>query len=195
MNTLAQLLSSRTRAEIFRLLFGMQSAPLHLRALERGSGVTVASVRQELGKLERLGMVARRRDGNRTYYTAQTGHPLYSDIRGLVLKTSGLVELLQKALSTDGIACAFVFGSLASGTATPDSDVDLFVVGSLGLRRVTALLSGLGHRLGREINPHIFSVAEFARRRDAREHFVGNVLAAPKLFVIGSDHDLATLGT
>ena len=195
MNTLTQLLSSRTRAEIFRLLFGLPSEPLHLRALERESGLTVAAVRQELGKLERLGLVVQRRDGNRTYYTAQTGHPLYSDIRSLVLKTSGLVELLHKALSANGVASAFVFGSLANGTATPESDVDLFVIGSLGLRRVTALLSGLGHRLGREINPHIFSVAEFARRRDTREHFVGAVLAAPKLFVIGSDHDLATLGT
>ena len=194
MNVLAQLLSSRTRAEIFRLLFGVQAAPAHLRALARQSGLNVASVRQEIGKLVRLGVVVRRLDGNRTYYAAQEQHPLFIDIRGLVLKTCGLAEVLQMALKTEDLQCAFVFGSLASGAANAASDIDLLVIGDLGLRPLTAALSGVGEKLGRVINPHILTPAEFQKRLRARDHFLTTVLAAPKIFVIGSEHDLAALG-
>src|SRR5882757_9394994 len=98
MNTLAELLSSRVRAEIFRLLFGLTVRELHVRELERQSGLADATVRQELKKLTRMGIVQARRDGNRTYYRASAQHPLYDDIRNLVIKTNGLADVLRDAL-------------------------------------------------------------------------------------------------
>src|SRR6266705_6345829 len=80
MNTLADLLSSRVKAEVFRLLFGTVDQELHVREIERRSGLADATVRQELKRLTRLGVIELRRDGNRTYYHASTSHPLYSDI-------------------------------------------------------------------------------------------------------------------
>lgn len=76
MNTLAELLSSRVKAEIFRLMFGAGNGELHVREIERRSGLADATVRQELKRLTRLGVVEPRRDGNRTYYHANTQHPL-----------------------------------------------------------------------------------------------------------------------
>ncbi|MBW1818170.1 MAG: winged helix-turn-helix transcriptional regulator [Deltaproteobacteria bacterium] len=90
MNTLNEILSSRTRAEIFRLLFGLSSEELHVRELERRTGLNESSIRQELKKLVRLELLIRRKDGNRTYYRANENNPLYTEIRKLVLKTSGL---------------------------------------------------------------------------------------------------------
>src|SRR5689334_6329301 len=112
MNTLAELLSSRVKAETLRLLFGVIPQELHVREIERQSGLADATVRQELRRLSRLGIVESRPDGNRTYYRANTRHPLYPDLHNLVLKTSGLVEVLREALDSSEIQMAFVFGSI-----------------------------------------------------------------------------------
>lgn len=194
MNTLAELLSSRVKAETFRLLFGIPGRELHVREIERQSGLADATVRQELKRLSRLGVVEARRDGNRTYYHANDRHPLYPDIRNLVLKTSGLVDLLREALAHPGVRVAFVFGSLANGTDNAQSDVDLLVVGALGLRQLSRLLSGVSAKVGREVNPHVFTIEEYARRKKARDHFVSTLLRGPKLFVVGSEHELEAMG-
>ena len=194
MNTLVELLSSRVKAEVFRLLFGTIGGELHVREIERQSGLADATVRQELKRLARLGLVEARRDGNRTYYHANKLHPLYPDIRNLVLKTSGLVDLLRRALAHPGIQVAFVFGSLASGNEKAHSDVDLMVIGIISLRQLGKQLSGVATKVGREINPHVFTSEEFVQRKNARDHFLTTVLKAPRLFVIGSEHELETMG-
>src|SRR5882724_4845740 len=129
MNVLAELLSSRVKAEVFRLLFGATQRELHVREIERQSRLADATVRQELKRLSRLGIVESRIDGNRTYYRANTRHPLYPDIRNLVLKTEGLVEVLREALVSPDIKLAFVFGSIAAGSEKAESDIDLMVIG------------------------------------------------------------------
>lgn len=151
-------------------------------------------LRQELKRLLRVGVIESRLDGNRTYYRANTRHPLYPDIRSLVLKTGGLAEALREALASPDIKLAFVFGSVAAGAETADSDIDLIVIGSLSLRQLSRLLSGVAARVGREINPHVFTAEEFTRRMRALDHFITTVLAAPKLVVIGNEDELTTMG-
>ena len=194
MNTLADLLSSRVKAEMFRLLFGTVDQELHVREIERRSGLADATVRQELKRLTRLGVVELRRDGNRTYYHANTEHPLFPDIRNLVLKTSGLSDVLREALAPSEVRLAFVFGSLARGKGRAESDIDLMVIGTIGLRQLGKLLSGVGAKLGREINPHVLTPEEFAKRRKTREHFITTVLGEPRLFVIGNEDELKAMG-
>jgi DNA-binding transcriptional ArsR family regulator len=194
-NQLAELLSSRGRAEIFRLLFGPTRGELHVRELERRTGLSDATVRQELKKLSRLGVVEARRDGNRTCYRANDVHPLYPDIRNLVLKTSGLTDVLREALDGAGdVELAFVFGSIASNTAKAHSDIDLMVIGTIGLRQLSKRLSGLEAKLGREVNPHVLTPEEFARRAGERDHFITAVLKGPRLFVVGGEDELRRLG-
>ena len=195
MNQLAELLSSRGRAEIFRLLFGPAGEELHVRELERRTGLSDATVRQELKKLSRLGVVEARRDGNRAYYRANNAHPLYPDIRNLVLKTSGLTDVLREALSgAEDIELAFVFGSVASNTAKAHSDIDLMVIGTIGLRQLGKRLSGIEAKLGREVNPHVLTPQAFAWRASEGEHFIRTVLKGPRLFVVGGEDELRRLG-
>jgi uncharacterized protein len=190
MDTLAQLVCSRVRSEIFRVLFGLDESELHLREIGRQTGFAIGTVQQDIGKLVKLGLVIRRQDGNRVCYSANVSHPLYPDIRQIVLKTVGLADVLAELLKDDGIRCAFVFGSAASGKTDSDSDIDLMVIGNIGLRIVSDLLSEAGTRLGREINPHVMSVAEFEKRLSEQDHFLASVLASPKIFAAGSEHDL-----
>jgi predicted nucleotidyltransferase len=167
---------------------------LHVREIERQTGLTIATVRQELQKLERTELVIARRDGNRLYYQANKTHPLYSDIHNLVLKTSGLVEVLKEVLDRAEIKIAFVFGSIAGDDLGAGSDVDLLVVSETGLRAVSEWLSGISETIGREVNPYILSETEFKKRSQRGEHFLKQVLNSPKLFIVGNEDDLKAMG-
>lgn len=193
-NRLAELLSSRARAEIFRLLLNGMGEELHVREIERRSGLNDSTLRQELRKLLRLDLVQSRKDSNRVYYRAKTENPLYPDIRNLVLKTSGLADVLRSMLEDKRIRMAFVFGSIARGEEKAGSDVDLMLIGELGLRDLSRLLSGIEEKIGREVNPHVLRGEEFKKRIRAKEHFVSNVMEAPKIFIIGSQHELEAMG-
>ena len=194
MNRLAELLSSRARAEIFRLLLSGTGEELHVREIERRSGLNDSTLRQELRKLVRLDLVQSRRDSNRVYYRAKTESPLYPEIRNLVLKTSGLSDVLKSALTDKRIRVAFVFGSIASEEEKAGSDVDLMVIGQLGLRDLSRLLSGIEEKIGREVNPHVLREEEFRKRIRAKEHFVSSVMETPKIFIIGSQRELEAMG-
>ena len=194
MNRLAELLSSRARAEIFRLLLSGTGEELHVREIERRSGLNDSTLRQELRKLVRLDLVQSRRDSNRVYYRAKTESPLYPEIRNLVLKTSGLSDVLKSALTDKRIRMAFVFGSIARGEEKAGSDVDLMVIGQLGLRDLSRLLSGIEEKIGREVNPHVLREEEFRKRIRAKEHFVSSVMETPKIFIIGSERELEAMG-
>jgi predicted nucleotidyltransferase len=102
--------------------------------------------------------------------------------------------VLGKALTDPEVQLAFVFGSIARGETHAESDVDLMVIGSIGLRGLTKLLSGVAEVVGREINPHILTPEEFRERKRNKDHFVTSVLAAPMLFVKGTEHELAAMG-
>jgi predicted nucleotidyltransferase len=193
MDELATLIGSKTRAEIFRLLFQRAGTELYLRELQRRSGLSIRPVQQELNKLAQIGLVKLRNDGNRIYYGANTEHPLFPEIRGIVEKTSGVSSSLATALAGPGVALAFVFGSVGTGTARPDSDLDLFVIGDLGLRTLVKRLAGMSERVGRVINPHVMSKEEFSRKARTKDHFVSNVLGGKRTFVIGSEDGLRRL--
>jgi predicted nucleotidyltransferase len=192
---LTSFLSSRTRAAFLRLLFGLKTAPLHTRELARQAGVTARSVQKEASTLLKLGLLTVRKDGNRTYYDANRQHPIYKEIHDMVLKTSGLVDIINQALgNATGVSCAFIFGSIASGTENADSDIDLMVIGTVGLRKLSSLLSGVSEALGREINPHIMTQEEFGRRLKKNEHLISRILESPKIFVIGTEDELEAMG-
>jgi predicted nucleotidyltransferase len=89
---------------------------------------------------------------------------------------------------------AFVFGSIARGEERAGSDVDLMVIGQLGLRDLSRLLSGIEEKIGREVNPHVLREEEFRKRIRAKEHFASNVMEAPKIFIIGSERELEAMG-
>jgi len=194
MTDLAAIVASRVKAEIFRLLFGLRRPELHLREIVRQSGLSLGTVQQELKGLAGVGLLKSRRDGNRVYFSANPEHPAHRELCALVLKTNGLAGVLSKALTAPEVQLAFVFGSIARGETQAGSDVDLMVIGPIGLRGLTQLLSGVAEVVGREINPHILTPEEFRERKRSKDHFVTSVLAAPMLFVKGTEHELAAMG-
>lgn len=194
MSLLAEILSSRVREQMFLHLFDGLNRELHMRELERRSGFAIGTVQTELKKLARLDLIVSRRDGNRLYYSANQTHPLYGDICRLVAKTSGIIGRLQAALGErPDIICAFLFGSVAADTAGAQSDLDLMIIGSVGLRQLSAVLKEVAHTAEREINPYIVSAQELKQRLQSRDHFMKNVMDAQKVFIKGEKDDLAEL--
>jgi len=195
MSVLPELLSSRTRAEVLRILFGLELKEVHLREITRRSGFSVGSIQNELKKLRKLDLIAVRRDGNRLYYRANPEHPLFSILHDLVMKTNGLAEILKKRLQDLSIKAAFVYGSIADGKEKGNSDIDLFIIGALNLRVAAAKLAGITSEIGREVNPFIISEDEFRARLAKKDHFVSRVMESVKIYIVGGEHELAAMGS
>ena len=193
MNALELLFCSRTRAGILSCLFGATTQRVHLRALVRETGVSLGTIQQDLRKLVGMGLVCAERDGNRLYYTANLKHPLYPPLRELVLRTTGVYGVLQETLGTEDIQYAYVFGSIASGKAHATSDIDLMVLGSIGLRKLASRLNAISAKLGREINPHVMTVDEYLDRCRTGEHFVGSVIKTERRMLVGDIDELGRL--
>ena len=193
MKILSEILSSKSRAAILRLLFDGSERELHVREIQRRSGFSVRTVRDELERLLKLDLIRRREDGNRVYYRAKVEHPLYSELVTIVIKTAGLADILRDVLVDQDIAIAFVFGSVASGEELATSDVDLMIIGDISLREAAGMLRGAGERIGREINPFVISASELRDRVRSADGFLGRVMAGPKIFIIGTQDDLEGL--
>lgn len=186
-------LGSRARQAILAQTHLVPEQEFYLRELVRATGFAPRTVQVALDHLVTAGILTERRDGNRRYLRASNGHPLYAAIRDIVLKTAGIVPVLREALGSEGVSLAFVFGSMAAGTADAGSDIDLMVVGGAGLREVARRLSPAAERLGREVTPVVWTRKEFRERRRRGDHFLTRVLANPRLMVIGDDDDLGRL--
>ena len=192
---LNDLFLTKSRAAVLLGLFGLNAEEIHLRAIQRTSGLSIRAIQLEVERLLRHDLILERRDGNRRYFSANRSHPLFADLHSIVLKTSGLVEVLREGLGTDGIEVAFVFGSVARNEERSHSDVDVFIIASIGLREVATRLLGATETVGREINPHVYPVDEFRERWKSNDSFLERVMGSNKLFIVGSEDELARLGT
>jgi len=194
MSLLAEILSSKVREGLFQNLFDGRVVELHMRELERRTGCAIGTIQTELKKLSRLDLVCSRRDGNRLYYSAKREHPLYQDICSMVRKTVGITGLLKDSIAEcEDIEYAFIFGSMTEDEQGAESDIDLMVIGTIGLRSLSGLLVAVTEATGREINPHVLSANELKKRVEAQEHFISNVMNTSKTFIKGGENDFKRL--
>jgi len=150
-------------------------------------GVPSSSLQRELHDLSEAGILKTSRQGRMVYYQANRDSPVFPDLRGLLLKTAGLVDVLAEALKPVAakVATAFVYGSIAAGSDEADSDIDLMVVGQVSPQDLALPLRRARESLGREINPTVYTPAEFERKHAANDPFLRQVLDRPKLVVLG----------
>jgi predicted nucleotidyltransferase len=151
-----------------------------------------SSLQRELSSLEQSGILQQRRDGRRTYFKAETRSPIFRELRSIFEKTVGLIPTLKVALRPfeNKIVCAFVYGSIARREEHATSDVDLMVIGSVGLAELAPILAKLERRIGREVNVTNYSVNEFRKKTAGGDHFLTTVLNGTLQFVKGEQRDL-----
>jgi predicted nucleotidyltransferase len=163
--------------------------------LARRMGVPSSSLQRELRDLAEVGILKTHRQGNMVYYQADADSPVFPDLRGLLLKTAGLVDVLADALKSVAVnlRTAFVYGSIAAGAEKTDSDIDLMVIGHVSPAELAMPLRRARELLGREINPTVYTAAEFGKKHAADDHFLKQVLDKPKIFVIGNEYELGKI--
>ena len=192
----AQRLFGKTRHAVLGLLYGQPDREFYQQEITREVGVNLSAVQRELRNLVEADVVTFERRGNRVYYRANRAAPIFADLQGMVLKTVGLADVLRSALEPlrEKISIAFVFGSLAAGGSSSESDVDLMIIGSAGLRELAPVLSTVSDRLGREVNPVTLSPDEWEERLRDEDHFLSAVAREPKIIVLGVQDELDRLG-
>ena len=186
--SISKALFSDSQSRVFRWVFGQPERGYHLNELRRLTGLGSASLQRELGKLATAGLVRSEKVGNLRRFQANTESPVYEELAALTRKTLGAQPLLQEALAPmrSKLGLAFIYGSIAKGTDTAKSDIDVMVVGDdLLLSDVLKLLLPVESQLGRKINPTLYTPAEFKHRRAQKDSFLNRVLAQPVIPLIG----------
>lgn len=185
--TAAALLFAAYHLRLLAVLLMRPDDSFHLRELERLASVNAGTAHRELKRMETAGLVHSRRVGNQVRYQAERRCPIFSELQSILRKSVGLADVLREALAplTDEIEQAFVFGSVASGSEGPGSDIDLMIVGNASFIDVVGALHPCHERLGREVNPIVMRPHEFAERRHD-EGFLARVMHQPRVAVIGA---------
>jgi predicted nucleotidyltransferase len=192
--SLADALFSTTQQRVLGLLFGQPERSFYATELIGLAGAGSGAVQRELARLEQSGLVTVRRLGTQKHYQANPESPLFRELASIARKTVGLAEPLRQALAplASRVIAAFVYGSVAKRRDTAASDIDLMVVSDrLTYADVFGALEPLTAKLGRTINPTVYSSRELARRRKEENAFVTRVLAQPKVWIIGTEDDLS----
>ena len=192
--SLASTLLPGYRRRVLGLLLLRPEEALHGREIARRTGLPAGTLTRELKRLADVGLLKRERRGNQQVYCANTSCPVFNEVAGILRKTSGLADVLIEALAPAAhqLHVAFVFGSMAQGHESSASDVDVMLIGDIGFAAAVNLLYPVQATLGREVNPKVFTAVEFSKKATI-EPFLCDVLAKPKIFLIGGDHDLAEL--
>ena len=193
---IAGALFSKVQQSVLGILFGNAHRSFYVNEIISMANVGAGAVHRELKRLELAGLVTVNRVGNQKHFQANSQSPVFDEIQGLVIKTCGLADVIGEALSdvSGQIIAAFVFGSVARGEDSGSSDIDLMVLSEdLSYADLFGALERATGRLGRTVNPTVYSFEEFARRKDQGNEFILKVLEQPKIWIIGGDRDL-TIG-
>jgi predicted nucleotidyltransferase len=188
-------LFGRTRSALLAMLYGHTKESFYMRQLARATGSGHGAVQRELAQLTEMGLVVRTTQGNQVLYRANGRSPVFTEVKSLIAKTVGVHDVLRSALAMLGskVEIAFVYGSMARHEEQPNSDVDVMILGEASFSELVAALSSTQKKLGREVNPSVFSTTEFRSKVRAGNHFLKKVLGEKKLFVIGTQDELTKL--
>lgn len=195
MSLLAAALFPKAKREVLSLLFSSPDRDFHIREVARTSSLAVGQTQRELHKLERAGVLVRSERGQLVLYRANPSCPIFKELRGIVTKVLATVPSLTKALSSlaDEVELAFVYGSVARGEDTSESDIDLMVIGDVKFSAVVAAIRSAQEDLERPVNPTVYPVREWLEKLNEGHHFLTTVASSEKLYIIGDDDVLEEL--
>jgi len=187
MTDIRTLISSKIRIELLKLLALNPESAFNINELSRRTGFSLRGVDKELKNLLSGGILRREITGNQHRYQFDALCPIHREIKGIIVKTVGIAELLKHALGSveEKIDLAFVYGSFATGDYGNESDVDLFIVTALSGLKLAGLLGDVQNEIGRSVNVSQFTLHEYKRRKDQNDHFLNRVLEGPKITIIG----------
>lgn len=192
--SLADALFSTVQQRVLGYLFGQPERSFFATELIKLAGGGSGAVQRELARLADSGLVTITRKGTQKHYQANPASPLFAELCAIAQKTVGLAEPLRAALAplAKRITAAFVFGSVAKRSDTAASDIDVLVLSdSVDYADVFAALQTAEAKLGRTVNPTVYTPANWRKKRKQGNAFVVKVAAQPKVFLIGAEDEIA----
>jgi len=191
--SLSNALFSKVQQRVLALIFGHPERSFYTSEIVRNVHSGTGAVERELSRLERSGLVSVQRIGNQKHYQANHDSPIFQELQSLVVKTVGLIEPIREMLEpySDKIKTAFVYGSVAKGTDTARSDIDVMVIGNeLSYMELYAALQKAESILHRQVSATFLSPEDWRRKASQNGSFVSKMSALPKIFIFGSEEDL-----
>lgn len=185
-------LFGKTRQSVLSVLYTHADEAFYLRQLSRMTGIQMGALQRELKQLSDNRIISRNIQGKQVYFQANKDCPIFNELKGIIIKTIGIADVLRSALSSleKKIRTALIYGSFARGDERKGSDVDLLVIGDVALKKVVSSLGHAQQTIGREINPTVYPVGEFRKRIKEKHHFLSSVIDEPVIFLIGDKGEL-----
>ena len=192
--SIADALFGKARQAVLALLFGHPDRAFYTREIIGAANVGASQVQSELTRLTRAGLLIREARGNQVHYRVNTSASVYPDLLGLVTKSFGVADVLRKVLAPFGqaIDLALIYGSIADGTPSATSDIDVLLVSPLLLSELEPALNEAEIKLGRKVSVTLLEPREFRDRMQSRDHFLTSVMARPTILLIGDQSLMAT---
>jgi predicted nucleotidyltransferase len=191
--SISDVLFSGVKRRVLGLLFGQPDRTFYANEIEKLGMTGRGALERELKRLTASGLVTMTVIGRQKHFKANQNSPIYQELRGITLKTFGLSDVLRLALSKfeDAIRFAFVYGSVAKGTDTATSDIDVMVVAEgLSYSNLFESLTKAEETLGRKVNPTLYSPEDFLKKIEGDNHFVTRVLNQPRIALLGHEDDI-----
>jgi predicted nucleotidyltransferase len=191
--SISNALFSKVQQRVLALIFGHPERSFYKSEIVRSVHSGTGAVERELSRLQRSGLVSVERIGNQKHFRANHQSPVFKELKSLVFKTVALAQPLEKSLQphADKIKAAFVYGSVAKGSDTAQSDIDLMVIGDdLNYAELYTAVQNAQDALQRKVSPIFLSSEDWARKAARRGSFVSKISVLPKLFILGSDKDI-----
>ena len=192
MSQLGNALFTTTQQKVLGLLYVQPEKSFYTKEILRLTGMGVATIKRELDRMVAAGILSMTKIGNQHHYQADPACPIYDELLGIVKKTFGVADVINLALSplAGHMDWAFIFGSVASGKETSGSDIDLMIIGDVSFSEAVSALYSVQEKLGREINPKIYSKEEWIQMLINKDAFFKEVLSKPRMDVMGDGNEL-----
>ena len=193
--SLAEALFTKTQQRVLGLLLGNPERSYYTNEIVRFADAGIGTVQRELQRLESAGLITAQKIGNQKHYQANRAAAIFEELRGIVIKTVGLADVLRKAILPllEQVHLAFIFGSIAQGKERITSDIDVMVIADASFEDIVQAFYSAQEFLGREVNPVVMSVSEFSSKVLQGDRFVSRIVKEPKIFLKGGSDDLGKL--
>jgi DNA-binding transcriptional ArsR family regulator len=190
---LSDLITSKTRVKLLNIFLSMPNEMLHVRECVRRSEEEINSVRRELIRLEKKGILNKEPRANRVYYSLSKDYTFFFDLLKIGAKTIGLGgEILKNRAKLGKVKYAMFSGEFVRGMSRDSDKVDLIVVGTIVLPELAILVRNEEARLSTEINYTAMTEEEFKFRKTRSDPFLTGILTGSRVMLIGDEEAMVS---
>lgn len=183
------LFGSKTRTKLLTKLMMEPERQFYIREISRETQIPYGMVYKELDNLKQLGIIKSQKKGKITLLQVNKETPYYKDLRNLIMKTTGISNIIQNHLKHPDIEYLLVFGSIASGEDTPESDIDLMIIGDIPEIKLIEEAKEIEKNIGRELNYILWTREEFEKKIKEKNHLLIDVADKPIIMLKGSEDE------